>query len=218
MTNSRYTVADVMTTTVVTVTPDAGFKEIVAAMERWRVTAVPVIEGEGKVVGVISQADLLFKEEFHQHQTGMIEQMRRLGDTAKAGSTHARDLMTFPAITVHADATLPQAARLMAGRRVKRLPVVDDSGVLKGVVSRADLLKIFLRSDDELASEVRREVVDRLFPVSHRNVRVDVADGVVTLSGAVRDSSLIPVAERLTHSVEGVVDVNCALTAPTSEN
>ncbi|KOU33462.1 CBS domain-containing protein [Streptomyces sp. WM6378] len=214
MTNSQYTVADVMTTTVVTVTPDAGFKEIVAAMERWKVTAVPVIEGEGKVVGVISQADLLFKEEFHQHRTGMIEQMRRLSDTAKAGSTHARDLMTSPAVTIHADATLPQAARLMAERSVKRLPVVNDGGVLKGIVSRADLLKIFLRSDDDLASAIRREVVDRLFPVSRHGVRVDVESGVVTLSGAVRDAGLIPVAERLAHTVEGVVAVNCALTGP----
>ncbi|MFJ8383968.1 CBS domain-containing protein [Streptomyces sp. NPDC094438] len=214
MTNSRYTVADVMTTTVVTVTPDAGFKEIVAAMTQWQVAAVPVIEGEGRVVGVISEADLLAKEEFHRHRPGMIEQMRRLDDTAKAGSTHARELMTAPAVTVHADATLPQAARLMAGRRVKRLPVVDNRDVLKGIVSRADLLKVFLRSDDDLASEVRREVVDRLFPVSHHGVRVDVEDGVVTLSGTIRDSSLIPVAERLAHTVEGVVAVNCALTGP----
>ncbi|WP_438295493.1 CBS domain-containing protein [Streptomyces sp. HUAS TT7] len=216
MTHSRYTVADVMTTTVVTVTPDAGFKEIVAAMERWRVAAVPVIEGEGRVVGVISEADLLAKEEFHRHRPGMMEQMRRLDDTAKAGSTHARELMTSPAVTIHAGAALPQAARLMVGRHVKRLPVVDNSGVLRGIVSRADLLKVFLRSDDELASEVRREVVDSLFPVSRHGIQVVVEHGVVTLSGTVRDSSLIPVAERLTHAVEGVVDVNCALTGPVS--
>ncbi|MET9359649.1 CBS domain-containing protein [Streptomyces sp. NPDC006632] len=214
MATSRYSVADVMTTTVVTVTPDAGFKEIVAALERWRVAAVPVIEGEGRVVGVISEADLLTKEEFRRHGPGMIEQMRRLDDTAKAGSTRARELMTSPAVTVHADATIAQAARLMAGRGVKRLPVVDNHGVLEGIVSRADLLKIFLRPDAELALEVRREVVDRLFPVSHHGVRIDVQDGVVTLSGAVRDSGLIPVAERLAHTVEGVVSVTCLLTGP----
>ncbi|MEV6719478.1 CBS domain-containing protein [Streptomyces xanthochromogenes] len=214
MATSRYTVADVMTTTVVTVTPEAGFKEIVAAMEQWRVAAVPVIEGEGRVVGVVSEADLLAKEEFRRHRAGMIEQMRRLDDTAKAASTQARELMTSPAVTVHADAGIAQAARLMAGRGVKRLPVVDNRGVLEGIVSRADLLKVFLRPDAELAVEVRREVVDRLFPVSHHGVRVDVEDGVVTLAGAVRDSSLIPVAERLAHTVEGVVAVNCALTGP----
>ncbi|MFE9535637.1 CBS domain-containing protein [Streptomyces sp. NPDC006691] len=218
MATSRYTVADVMTTTVVTVTPDAGFKEIVAAMERWRVAAVPAIEGEGRVVGVVSEADLLAKEEFRRNGPGMIEQMTRLDDSAKAASTLARALMTSPAVTVHADATLSQAARLIAGRGVKRLPVVDNGGVLEGIVSRADLLKVFLRPDTELALDVRREVVDRLFPVSHHGVRVDVEDGVVTLSGAVRDSSLIPVAERLAHTVEGVVAVNCALTPPAAQD
>ncbi|MEV5937220.1 CBS domain-containing protein [Streptomyces sp. NPDC051994] len=214
MADSRYTVADVMTTTVVTVTPDAGFKEIVAALGRWRVTAVPVIEGEARVVGVVSEADLLTKEEFQGQQPGMIEQMRRLDETAKAGSSLAKDLMTSPAVTIHADATLPQAARLMAGRGVKRLPVVDNSGVLKGIVSRADLLKVFLRSDADLATEVRGEVVDRLFAVSHQHVRVHVEDGIVTLSGSVRDSDLIPIAERLALAIEGAVDVNCTLTGP----
>ncbi|MER7469015.1 CBS domain-containing protein [Streptomyces sp. NPDC097981] len=92
-----YTVADVMTTKVVAVTPAAAFKEIATAMERWKVTALPVIEGEGQVVGVVSEADLLPKEEFHEHCPGLVEQMHRRGDTAKAGSDRAKDLMTSPA-------------------------------------------------------------------------------------------------------------------------
>lgn len=164
MTSTPYTVNDVMTKTVVTVTAAAEFKEIATAMERWKVTAVPVIEGEGHVVGVVSEADLLTKEEFHEHGPSLIEQMRRLGDTAKAGSVRAEQLMTTPAVTIRPDATLPQAARLMADRHIKRLPVVDADGTLLGIVSRADLLKVFLRADDDLAAEVRREVVDRLFP------------------------------------------------------
>ncbi|MFG2715641.1 CBS domain-containing protein [Streptomyces goshikiensis] len=115
MTSTPYTVHDVMTTPVVTA-PATEFKEIVAAMERWKVSAVAVIEGEARVVGVFSEADLLPKEEFHEHRPGMIEQLRRLGDTAKAGSIRAEQLMTAPAVTVHPDATLPQAARLMAER------------------------------------------------------------------------------------------------------
>ncbi|NXY93007.1 CBS domain-containing protein, partial [Streptomyces sp. BR123] len=109
MISTPYTVADVMTTRVIAVTPSTGFKDIAAAIERWKVTALPVIEGEGRVVGVVSEADLLPKEEFHEHRPGMIEQMRRLGATAKAGSTRAEDLMTTPAITIRPDATLPQA-------------------------------------------------------------------------------------------------------------
>lgn len=216
MPSGRYTVNDVMTKTVVTITPDAEFKEIAAAMEQWKVTAVPVVEDEGRVVGVVSEADLLTKEEFHEQSPGMIEDMRRLGDIAKAGSVQAKDLMTSPAVTVKPDAPLPQAARLMAAQQVKRLPVVDADGSLKGIVSRADLLKVFLRSDDELVSEIRREVVNRLFPVSHQDVKVSVTWGVATLTGRVRDATLIPVAARLAQSVEGVVSVDCRLEGLTS--
>ncbi|MFB7462297.1 CBS domain-containing protein [Streptomyces sp. NPDC056224] len=213
MTSTPYTVADVMTHQVVAVTPTAEFKEIVSAIERWKVTALPVIEGEGRVVGIVSEADLLPKEEFHAHRPGMIEQMRRLGDTSKAGSTCAEDLMTTPAVTVRPGTTLPQAARLMAERRIKRLPVVDADGILKGIVSRADLLKVFLRSDDELAAEIRHEVVEQLFPVSRGTVKVDVTHGVVTLSGGVRDARRIPMATRLAQAVEGVVGVHNRLEA-----
>ncbi|MFD7611619.1 CBS domain-containing protein [Streptomyces sp. NPDC059828] len=214
MVSTPYTVGDVMTRTVVAVERNAQFKEIVAAMEQWKVTAVPVVEGEGRVVGVVSEADLLPKEEFHDTGPGLIEQMQNLDDTAKAGAVRAGDLMTTPATTIRADATLPQAARTMARQRIKRLPVVDADGTLQGILSRADLLKVFLRPDDDLAAEVRREVVDRLFTVSRHAIRVDVTDGVVTLTGTVRDGTLVPVAERLAHAVEGVVEVNCRLTSP----
>ncbi|MFF8841027.1 CBS domain-containing protein [Streptomyces sp. NPDC015130] len=213
MTPHPFTVADVMTTKVVAVRPGAEFKEIVAAMERWKVTAVPVVEGEGRVVGVVSEADLLLKEEFHDRRLGLVEQMRRLGATAKAGSRRAEDLMTSPPVTVAPEASLPQAARLMASHHVKRLPVVGTNGTIQGIVSRSDLLKVFLRPDEDLATEVRSDVVERLFPLSQRRVDVRVDAGVVTLSGQVRDSALIPLATRLARAVEGVVDVRCELTA-----
>lgn len=216
MTSTPYTVSDVMTTKVIAVTASTGFKDIAAAMERWKVTAVPVVEGEGRVVGVVSEADLLPKEEFHEHRPGLIEQMHRLGDTAKAGSTRAEDLMTTPAVTIRPDATLPRAARLMAGRHIKRLPVVDADGTRMGIVSRADLLKVFLRTDEDLTDEIHRTVVERLFPISRDAVTVTVTQGVATLTGSVRDGDLIPVAERLARSVEGVVDVRCRLEARTA--
>ncbi|MFK3728717.1 CBS domain-containing protein [Streptomyces sp. NPDC088090] len=215
MTTRPFSVADVMTKKVVAVRPDASFKEIVTAMERWKVTALPVLEGEGRVVGVVSEADLLLKEEFHDHRLGMVEQLRRRDATAKAGSDRAAELMTTPAVTVRPEASLPRAARLMATRRVKRLPVVDADGMIQGVVSRSDLLKVFLRSDGELADEIRRDVVTRLFPLSRDRIEVRVDAGVVTLTGDVRDSTLIPLAERLARAVEGVVDVRCALTLAT---
>ncbi|MFI8438270.1 CBS domain-containing protein [Streptomyces sp. NPDC079020] len=212
MTRQPFTVADVMTKKVVAVRPGADFKEIIETMDRWKVTAVPVVEGEGRVVGVVSEADLLLKEEFHEHRLGLVEQMRRLNATVKAGSSRAADLMTSPAVTVAPDASLPQAARLMAAHRVKRLPVVDAGGRVQGIVSRSDLLKVFLRRDEDLAAEVRREVVEHLFPPSHGQVVINVEAGVVTLSGEIHDSALVPLAARLTLAVEGVVDVRCDLT------
>ncbi|MFE4823043.1 CBS domain-containing protein [Streptomyces sp. NPDC056704] len=207
-------VSDVMTHTVAAVGRKANFKEIVRLMEQWKVSALPVLEGEGRVIGVVSEADLLPKEEFRDSDPDRYTQLRRLSDLAKAGAMTAEDLMTAPAFTVRANATLAQAARTMAHAKVKRLPVVDDRGLLEGVVSRGDLLKVFLRDDEDIAEEVRREVVSYLFRAPSSPVRVQVHDGVVTLAGRVRDTSLVPVAARLVRAVEGVVDVEFELTGP----
>ncbi|MEV6019237.1 MULTISPECIES: CBS domain-containing protein [unclassified Streptomyces] len=217
MTENPYIVSDVMTQTVVAVGRDAPFKEIVRTLEQWTVSAMPVLEGEGRVVGVVSEADLLPKEEFRDEEQSLSEQRTRLQDTAKAAATKAAELMSTPAITVHPDATLAQAARIMALRHVKRLPVVDDIGMLQGIVSRADLLKVFLRPDDEIAEEVRRTVVSSLYPSAAGAVDVRVHEGVVTLRGRVRDISLTPVAVRLVHAVEGVVDVEAQLTGESED-
>ncbi|WP_405623248.1 CBS domain-containing protein [Streptomyces sp. NBC_00076] len=212
-------VSDVMTHTVAAVGRSATFKEIVQLMQDWKVSALPVVEGEGRVVGVVSEADLLPKEEFRDSDPRLrstwgtpTTQPPRLSDLAKAGAVTAEELMTSPVVTVHPDATLAQAARTMARAGVKRLPVVDAVGLLEGVVSRADLLKVFLRTDDEIAEEVRREVVSCLFPAPNSSIRVEVLDGVVKLLGQVRDTSLVPVAARLVRAVEGVVDVDFDLT------
>ncbi|MFD5813005.1 CBS domain-containing protein [Streptomyces sp. NPDC127038] len=212
MTETQFTVSDVMTQTVVAVGRDAPFKEIVRTLEQWKVSAMPVLEGEGRVIGVVSEADLLPKEEFRYEERNLSQQALRLTDTAKAGATRAAELMSTPAVTVHPDATLAQAARIMAVRHVKRLPVVDDIGMLQGIVSRADLLKVFLRPDDEIAEEVRRTVVSPLFPGFGHAIHVNVHDGVVTLRGHIRDTSLVSVAVRLVRAVEGVVDVEPRLT------
>ncbi len=204
---SPRSVSDVMTHTVVALGPDAPFKKIVETMGEWRVSALPVLEGDGRVVGVVSEADLLAKEEFRDDSDSLIEQYRRLDELAKAGAVTARELMTAPAECLQANATLAQAARIMARKKVKRLPVVDGEGRLAGIVSRSDLLKVFLRADEQLAQEVRRQVVEPLFPHGESTLRVAVNDGVVHYTGRLRDATLVPVAARMTRSVEGVVDV-----------
>ncbi|MES9523559.1 CBS domain-containing protein [Streptomyces capoamus] len=202
-----------MTRAVVAVGRSALFKDIVERMEEWQVSALPVLEGDGRVIGVVSEADLLPKEEFRDSDPDRLTQLRRLTDLAKAGAVSAEQLMSTPAVTVHGDATLAEAARIMALRRVKRLPVVNAEGVLEGVVSRGDLLKVFLRPDKDLADEIRRDIVDVLFPTPVEPVHIVVSDGVVTLTGRVADAAGIPLAARLVRGVEGIVDVDCRLTA-----
>ncbi|WP_369386532.1 CBS domain-containing protein [Streptomyces sp. CG1] len=207
MYGTSHIVSDVMTHTVAAVGRRAPFKEIVQLMQDWRVSALPVIEGEGRVAGVVSEADLLPKEELRDDPDTGYLQLRQPVDVAKAGALTAGDLMSSPAVTIRAGATLAEAARTMAREGVKRLPVVDEAGLLAGVVSRADLLKVFLRDDEDIAEEVRREIVSYLFPLSSSAVQIEVHDGVVTLTGRIRDTTLVPVAARLVRAVEGVVDV-----------
>ncbi|MDX2545128.1 CBS domain-containing protein [Streptomyces sp. WI04-05B] len=214
MHGTPHIVSDVMTSTVVALGGGAMFKDIVKTMQQWKVSALPVLDGEKRVIGVVSEADLLPKEGFRDSDPDRYSQLHRLSDLVKAGAVTAQELMTAPAVTVHPDATLAQAARVMARSRVKRLPVVDDRGLLKGVVSRSDLLKVFLRDDEDIAGEVRRGVVDQLFPDPVEPIRVEVRDGVVTLTGRIRDTTLVPVAARLVRAVEGVVDVDFALAGP----
>ncbi|MFB7493283.1 CBS domain-containing protein [Streptomyces sp. NPDC056161] len=213
----RYAVSDVMTRKVVALGAKASFKDIVRTLREWQVTALPVLDGDQRVVGVVSEADLLAKEETRDADGDRdpgTSAADRADPAAKAGAVTADQLMSTPAITVTGDATLACAARAMAHHRVKRLPVVDGAGRLTGIVSRSDLLKVFLRSDEEIAEDVRRNVVERLFVPPAEPLRIEVHDGVVTLTGRVRDSTLVPVMARLVRSVEGVVDVDCALMGP----
>ncbi|EST36616.1 CBS domain-containing protein [Streptomyces roseochromogenus] len=207
-------VNDVMTRKVVALRTGAAFKEIVKTMREWRVSALPVLDDTGRVVGVVSEADLLPKEEYRQGDPDGYGLVGHPADAYKAGAVMAGELMSTPAVTVTADATLAHAARVMARERVKRLPVVDYDGFLTGIVSRSDLLKVFLRADEEIAEEIRDEVVVRLFGSHAESIRTEVHDGVVTLTGRVRDTALVPLALLLARAVEGVVDVRCALAGP----
>ncbi|MGW2705374.1 CBS domain-containing protein [Streptomyces sp. NPDC001340] len=211
MPDAPHIVSDVMTRSVVAVGRDARFKEIVRVMEQRQVSAVPVVAGQGRVVGVVSEADLLPKEEFRDDGLTRRDRIRHRSVLAKAEALTAEELMSTPAVTVRPDVTLAQAARIMAKEHVKRLPVVDDEGRLSGIVSRGDLLRVFLRSDEDIEEEVRRTVVSYLFPAVAHAIHVSVRDGVVTLRGRVPDTSLIWVAERLVRALEGVVGVETRL-------
>ncbi|MGW6706320.1 CBS domain-containing protein [Streptomyces sp. NPDC054956] len=202
---SRYTVSDVMTHTAIAIGREASYKEIVELMHEWKVSALPVLEGEGRVVGVVSEADLLPKEEFRREEPTLPDQLEA---AAKAGGVLAEELMSSPAVTVRPDATAAEAARIMARERVKHLPVVNRIGMLEGVVSRSDLLKVFLRPDEELAEEIRA-VLAELTPGTVP--AFSVQDGIATLCGPLRDRALVPLLARAIRAVEGVVDVRMEL-------
>ncbi|WP_431962544.1 CBS domain-containing protein [Actinacidiphila sp. bgisy160] len=201
-------VGDVMTRKVVAVALGTSFKEIVRTLEQWKVSAVPVVADGTRVVGVVSEADLLRKEEHHEDDAPPVGAGRD-----KAAAATSEELMTAPAVTVREDAPLAQAARTMALHRVKRLPVVDADGALQGVVSRGDLLKVFLRPDEDIVRDVREVIAGEFLPGAWQLVDVEAADGIVTVSGLLADRSLVPVVARMVRSVEGVVDVRFDLTS-----
>jgi len=203
-------VQDLMTGAVVTVGEATPFKEIVELLARHRFSAVPVVDAAGRAVGVVSEADLLLKEE--RPEAGLdapwFERRRRRVERTKAAGAVARELMTSPAVTIGLLATADEAARLMHTAGVKRLPVVDTvTGRLVGVVTRGDLLRVFARPDREIHDEVRDEVILREFLMDPARFVVGVQDGVVTLQGTCEKRSLIPLLVRAVHGVEGVVRV-----------
>jgi len=126
---------------------------------------------------------------------------------AKAAGDTAAELMTAPAVTVGPEVSVAEAAKLLDRHGIKRLPVVDDAGRLVGIASRADLLKVFLRSDEDIHREVLEDVLRHTMWVDPDAFTVEVRDGVVTLMGPLEFRSLIPIAVRLVHGVDGVVDV-----------
>ena len=212
----RWRVGDVMTTQVVTVSKTARYKDAVRLMTEHKVNALPVIADRGQVIGMVSEADVLRKQEqnFRRFGTGRPRRTRHERDQAKART--AGELMTAPAITIHPEAPLGAAARLMNGHNIRRLPVVDATGTLIGIVSRRDLLSVFLRSDEEIAAEVHDVIATILLDDGDR-ISVTVRHGLVTLSGTLARRDLIPVAVRLASDVDGVVSVLDKLSGPASE-
>jgi len=196
-------VADVMTADAISVDEEAPFKQIVDIMEAFGYNALPVVDGSQRVLGLVSSADLVPKIEFAgtEEQPHLFEGRRHRAARDKAAATAAAELMTSPAVTVLPHTTLVEAAKIMESGGLKRLPVVDDLGRLTGMVTRSDLLKVFLRDD----VDIRREILTEIVGVER--VRVEVDDGVVTLLGRLDRRSLIPPMIRQIERVAGVVDV-----------
>jgi CBS domain-containing protein len=208
------TVKNVMTTSVVAVREDANFKEMITVLRSRRVSAFPVLDRADKVIGVVSEADLLLKEAAPDFPKGLVRLSWRLTERSKAAGVTAADVMTRPAVTISEDAPVAEAARLMQSRRVKRLPVVDDTGRLRGIVSRADVLSVFERPDEEIWDDVVKDVVIGEFRLDAEMFVVTVRSGVVTVTGSVdRHADALALLGAIRH-LEGVVAVRDRLSYP----
>lgn len=201
------TVKDVMTNRVVAVRESATFREMADMLRHTRISAFPVIDSHDQVVGVVSEADLLVKEAVQAAGTSFVAALRHVREDEKARGVTAADLMTRPAITIGPDASVAEAARVMYDRRVKRLPVVNATGHLLGIISRADVLAVFSRPEEEIRAEVIHRVLPDLVTARPGDFDVTVKDGIVTISGpAVDDQARHALFDAVRH-VQGVVAV-----------
>ncbi|GIH07884.1 hypothetical protein Rhe02_59510 [Rhizocola hellebori] len=205
----QWTVQDVMTSDVASVLVNTPYAEVVATLANRKVSALPVLDGFNRVVGVVSEADLLHKVEFIGEDTDFrfFEWGTKKVNRAKANATTAGDLMTSPAVTVQPGISLVTAAKRMEEAHIKRLPVLDEMGRLIGIVSRRDLLKMYLRPDGEVRDEVIEGVLRQLLWIDPLTVQVVVENGVVTLHGEVDRKSTAQIAAHVTRRVPGVVQV-----------
>ncbi|MFF3420203.1 CBS domain-containing protein [Streptomyces sp. NPDC002698] len=218
-------VGQVMTSEVVGAHRKMSFKDVARLLDRYRISGLPVVDDDDKVVGVISETDLLRlpaarsgRERRRRLPSPLRalawsprpERAARRAPTSGAGpvrATTVEQLMSTPAITVHPEQRVADAARVMERHRVERLPVVDEEDRLIGIATRRDLLRVFLRTDEEIRREVADEVLGRALSLPPRSVAVSVGDGVVTLEGRLEHHDEIFEAVRLTWRVDGVVGV-----------
>jgi CBS domain-containing protein len=202
------TIKDIMTTRVVTVRGDTPFKEMAALLGRSRVSAFPVIDEAGAVIGIVSEADMLIKEADQAGHPGLFAGLRRRREHEKAAGVTAADVMTPGPVTIGPDESVERAAFLMYDHGVKRLPVVDGAGRLAGIVSRADVLSVYARPDEEIRRDILQGLLLRSFLIDPAGLEVTVDNGIVTLSGRPESDELGRQIAQAVQHIDGVVAVH----------
>lgn len=220
----RFTVKDVMTTQVVSVNGNTPFKDVAEVLIAHGVSAVPVVDDGNHVIGVVSEADLVRKEEYREQYCGedyrpplrarLRHRIAQEGESLrqKAGGDTAADLMTAPAVTIASCSSGVTAARLMDEHDVKRLIVVDAGGELEGILSRRDLLKVFLLEDAEIRRRLLGDLPAHVRWNDREGILIDVRQGIVTLSGCTGRRSQATAAVRTAENAAGVVAVRNEVT------
>ncbi|WP_328766634.1 CBS domain-containing protein [Streptomyces sp. NBC_00286] len=211
-------VGEVMTAEVIEARQETPFKDVAQLLARHRISGLPVVDADDKVLGVISETDLIrrqaAKAERDRGGRFRLPALRRKARIApaKARAMTAGQLMSTPAITVHPEQPVADAARVMERHHIERLPVVDEEDRLIGIATRRDLLRVFLRTDEEIRQEIIDEVLTRAMCLPPHTVIVSVHDGTATLEGRLERRSDIPLVVQLTWRVDGVVGVMNSLT------
>ncbi|GIU94089.1 MAG: hypothetical protein KatS3mg012_0546 [Gaiellaceae bacterium] len=204
-------VGDVMTREVRAVKEETPLKEVARLLAENGISGLPVTDVQGRVVGVVSEADIVGKEAGARHERSLLGRLLAGGESPKLDARTAGEAMTSPAITITADREVAEAARTMTERSVNRLPVVDENGRLVGIVTRADLVRAFLRADAEIESELREDVAARTLWIDPSRLEITVENGEVTLGGEVDTKADAELLEYFASRVPGVVSVRSTL-------
>jgi CBS domain-containing protein len=207
-------VRDVMTTSVLTTTPETALRDAALTLAREGISGMPVVDGSGSVVGVFSEADVIAKEGKEPPRKGILGWLVEPADTwleDRLAATTVAEAMSAPPVTIGPDRPVSEAAMLMLDEGVNRLPVVD-GGALLGLVSRADLVRAFVRTDSEIQGEIEQEAIRRALWLDPANVRVTVESGHVKLSGSVSTETDAELLLTFVRRVPGVVDVTSDVT------
>jgi CBS domain-containing protein len=208
------TVRDVMSTHVIAVRQSAPYKEMAAMLHEQRVSAFPVIDEHNKVIGLVSEADLLTKEALEGTVPRTLQTLTRQRVRTQVNAVTAADLMTKPPVTIGPDEPVIHAARLMFNQQVKRLPVTSDDGTLIGIVTRADVLKVYNRPDAEIRQQVTQDLILGTFLSDPDRFTVTVKDGIVTIEGSPETTTVgLDIIDAIRHT-EGVVSVRDRLSYP----
>lgn len=210
-------VADVMTAPVFTARPETTFKDAVRLLRSKRVSGLPVVDARGRLVGIVSESDLLNKVERRDPDTYVLESRKHRLDRARASAMDVASAMTTEVVTVGPDFPIALAAREMHTRGIKRLPVVDEAGKLVGIVSRGDLLTVFLRTDRQLRADVKKALAEAEALHGGRTLKAVVDAGVVVLDGAFGEKSRCDATVRTVTSIDGVVGVRSRMTYDTDD-
>jgi CBS domain-containing protein len=204
-------VKDLMTTNVLTVRPSTPLKEAAALLAERRISGLPVVDDEARVLGVLSEGDILYKETGAKDKPGLIDRLLSVPPTGldlKLAAKTVGEAMSAPALTIGPRRPVTEAALVMIEEGVNRLPVIDDEERLIGIITRADLVRAFVRSDAEIAEEIRDDVFRRTLWLEPDTLQIEVSRGEVRLSGEVEtrtDAELIPTFVQRVPGVVGVL-------------